>query len=120
MNLRERVEKLQEYIKTGRIIEAMNEFYDSNVSMQENAGPATVGLAANIEREKVFLSNVKEWKGYTVKALAVGDEVSMVENTIDFINTQGAPVHYEQVTVQRWKNGKVISERFYYDTGGAK
>jgi hypothetical protein len=27
------------------------------------------------------------------------------------------PVHLEQVAVAKWKNGKIVHERFYYDTG---
>jgi hypothetical protein len=26
-------------------------------------------------------------------------------------------VHLEQVSVAKWKNGKIVHERFYYDTG---
>jgi hypothetical protein len=36
--------------------------------MQENANPPAVGQAANVEREKQFMSGVKEWKGFTVTA----------------------------------------------------
>ncbi len=118
-NLRDRLQDLIRYIQEGRIIEAMNEFYDQNTSMQENANPPTSGLAANIEREKQFMSGVKEWKGFEVKALGVGDDVTFYESSIDFIATNGSPVHMEQVAVAKWKNGKIVHERFYYDTGGA-
>ena len=117
MNLSQRVNDLQSYIKTGRIIEAMNEFYAHDCAMQENANPACVGLATNIEREKQFLSQVKEWKGYAVKGLAVSGDTAFVESTIDFVNQQGQPVHMEQVSVQRWKDGKIAHERFYYNAG---
>jgi hypothetical protein len=117
MSIQARAEALQEYIKSGRILEAMTEFYAPDLAMQENAKPPTLGLAANIEREKQFLAQVKEWKGYTVKSIAFGTDVSIVENVIEFINTAGQDVRLEQVSVQRWNKGKVIHERFYYDTG---
>jgi ketosteroid isomerase-like protein len=114
-----RVNDMQTYIKTGRILDAMTEFYAPDCAMQENSNAATSGLAANIQREKEFLAQVKEWKGYDVKSIAVSPDGSTasVESTIDFINQQGQPVHYEQVSIQRWKNGKITHERFYYDTG---
>ena len=71
----------------------------------------------NLAREKQFLAQVKEWKGYTVKSLGVGDGVTMVESAMDFINQQNQPVHMEQVAVQQWKDGKIVHERFYYDSG---
>jgi hypothetical protein len=29
-------------------------------------------------------------------------------------------MHMEQVAVARWKHGKIVHERFYYDTGASK
>lgn len=117
MTVAQRIADLQTYIQSGRILEAMNEFYAEDVAMHENNHPPTVGRAANIEREKQFLAQVKEWKGYTVKAVATSGDVSFVECAMDFVNTQGQAVHAEQVAVQRWKNGRIVHERFYYDTG---
>jgi ketosteroid isomerase-like protein len=88
--------------------------------MQDNANPPTKGLAANIEREKQFLNGVKEWKGFEVTASAVGDNVTFYECSLDFVATSGQPVHMEQVVVTRWKDGKIIHERFYYDTGSTR
>ena len=115
-NLQQRLQDLFRYVREGRILDAMNEFYDKDTVMQENANPPTKGLAANIEREKQFLSMVKEWKGFDVPAMGVGDNVTFYENAVDFIATDGKPVHMEQVAVQKWRNGKIVHERFYYDS----
>jgi hypothetical protein len=114
-NLRQRLNDLLGYIQQGKIIEAMNEFYDKNIVMQENANPPTKGLDANIEREKQAMSGVKELKGFTVTASGVGDNVTFYESTSDFVTTGGESGHVEQVSVA--KNGKILHERFYYDTG---
>lgn len=116
-NLQQRLNDLFGYIRQGKILEAMTEFYDKDAKMQENANPPTVGQAANIEREKQFLSGVKEWKGFNVTASAVGDDVTFYECSLDFIATSGQAVHLEQVVVSRWKDGKIVHERFYYDSG---
>lgn len=120
----DRVHDLLDYIRTGRILEAMTEFYDENAVMEEPTYGRTAGLAANVEREKAFLAQVKEWKGFDATAVGVdeagnasGDGKALVENNLDFINTQGQPVHMEQVSVQTWRNGKIVHERFYYDRG---
>src|SRR5437660_12800312 len=116
-NLQQRLQDLLNHVRQGKIIEAMNEFYDKDTVMQDNANPPTKGLAANIEREKQFMSGVKEWKGFTVTASGVGDKVTFYESTSDFVTTSGVPVHIEQVSVAKWKNDKIVHERFYYDTG---
>ena len=115
--LQQRLNDLFGYIGQGKIIEAINEFYDKDVKMQENAHPPTEGLAANIEREKQFMSNVKEWKGFNVTASGVGDGVTFYECALDFIAVSGQPVHMEQVVLAKWKNGKIVHERYYCDTG---
>jgi ketosteroid isomerase-like protein len=119
-NLQQRLNDLFGFIRQGKIIDAMNEFYDKETVMQDNANPPTKGLAANIEREKQFLNGVKEWKGFEVTASAVGDNVTFYECSLDFVATSGQPVHMEQVVVTRWKDGKIIHERFYYDTGSKR
>ncbi len=120
VRLEDRLKELHRYIREGRILDALSEFYDEDVAMQENANPPTVGLDANVEREKQFLKTVKEWKSFEVKSFAVGDEVTFYEAVFDFIDTNGRPVHSEQVDVAKWRNGKIVHERFYYDAGGLK
>jgi ketosteroid isomerase-like protein len=116
-HLQQRLNDLFSYIRQGKIIEAITEFYDKDVKMQENANPPTIGRAENIEREKQFMNGVKEWKGFNVTASGVGDDVTLYECSLDFIATNGQPVHMEQVVVAKWKAGKIVHERFYYDTG---
>ena len=115
-NISERVEQLKDYINSGKILEAMNEFYHEDVVMQENSEAPTEGLAANIEREKQFLSIVKQWNWTKWHATAVNDaeNVSFVEYSFEFINTDDQTIVYEQAVVQRWRDGKIISERFYH------
>ena len=119
-DLRQRLNDLFSYIRQGKIVEAIEEFYDNNAAMQENGNPPTVGQAANVEREKQFMSGVKEWKGFNVTAFGLGDDVTFYEINIDFIATNVKPMHMEQVAVARWKHGKIVYERFYYDTGASK
>ena len=119
-DLRQRLNDLFRYIRQGKIVEAIEEFYDNSAAMQENSNPPTVGKVANVEREKQFMSGVKEWKGFNVTASAVGDNVTFYECNLDFIATSGQPVHMEQVVVAKWKNGRIVHERFYYDSGANK
>jgi ketosteroid isomerase-like protein len=120
VRLEDRLKDLHRYIREDRHIEALSEFYDRNVTMQENGNPPMIGLDANIERENQYFKNVKEWKGFEVKSFAVGDDVTFYEAVVDFIATNGQPVRHEQVAVAKWRNGKIVHERFYYDAGGPK
>ena len=117
VQMQQRLDDLLNHIRQGKIFEAYTEFYDTDAVMQENANPPTKGLAANIEREKQFLGGIKEWKGFKVTAKGVADNVTFYEAAADYVTTNGEPMHLEQVSVAKWRNGKIVNERFYYDTG---
>ncbi len=116
ITLRERVEQLKGYINDGRILEAMDEFYDQSLVMRENSEAPTEGLSANIEREKQFLDSVKEWKWTRWHATAINEDdgIAALEYSFQFVDTSGKTVTYEQATIQRWQGGRIVSERFYH------
>lgn len=116
MILKERVDQLNAYIAQGKVLEAMDEFYTEDIVMQENLNPPTAGRAANIEREKQFLAQVKEFKAYNVLGVGVGEDTSFIESEMEFINTSDQHVKQTQTTVQRWKGDRIWHERFYYDS----
>ncbi len=115
INLQGRLEDLFAYIREGRILDAINEFYAEDAAMQENDQPPTVGRKAKFEREKQFISTVKEWRRFDVTAKGVGDDVTFYETVMDWVATDGTPVHVEQVVVAKWRDGRIIHERYYYN-----
>jgi len=112
-----RIESLLDYIRGGRIMEAMNEFYADDVVMEEPAYGATVGLAANLAREQQFVDSVAEFKGFETPTVLIGEGSASYENVMDWTSTDGTEIHVEQVVVQDWKDGKIVRERFYYSMG---
>ena len=116
ITLQDRLEDLFSYIREGRILDAINEFYAKDAVMQENNLPPTVGREANLEREKQFLSTVKEWQRIDVTAKGVGEDVTFYETVMDWVTTDDTPVHVEQVVVAKWRNGKIIHERYYHNS----
>lgn len=115
INLQDRLEDLISYIREGRILEAINEFYAEDSVMQENNLLPTVGREANFEREKQFLNSVKEWQRFDVTAKGIGEDVTFYETTMDWVTTDDSPVHVEQVVVAKWKDGKITHERYYHN-----
>jgi len=117
-----RVRDLLSFVQQGRIIDAMYEFYAPDVRMQENNNPPTVGLEANVEREKQFVASVKQWKRFEVKSVAVDARqgVAFVQSELEFEGVDGKTYRSDQVAVQSWRDGKIVHEKFYYDSGAAK
>jgi hypothetical protein len=116
MTLKEKVEDLNNMVLSGQTMEAFEKYYHKEVSMQENNAPPTVGKDANREREIKSMGMIEAFHGAEVKGVAVGDDLSMVEWEMD-VTYKGAPrAKMAQVAVQRWADGQIINERFYYSS----
>ncbi|MEM1353312.1 MAG: SnoaL-like domain-containing protein [Planctomycetota bacterium] len=111
-----RIHELLDYIRQGRIMDAMREFYAENVVMTEPAYGDTVGLEANLEREQKFVDSVKAFTSFETPAIAVGDGVAIYENAMSWTTVDDQDIAVEQVVVQKWRDGKIVHERFYYAT----
>jgi dGTP triphosphohydrolase len=105
---------LNHLVLNGKALEAFEKYYHEEVAMQENEQMPTVSKAANREREKEFYSNVTEFRSAEVKSLAVGDDISYVTWHYDYTHKDWGVRNYTQVSVQRWKDGKIIHEQFIY------
>ena len=116
-DLMKRLQELCQYIRDGKIIEAMHEFYGEDVVMQENLEEPCVGLEANINREEGWLKTIKEFRGYEVLGLGAGGNTTFQECTFDYVKQDGTIVHTAQIARAIWKEKKIIAERFYWDSG---
>lgn len=106
--------ELNQLILAGKVFEALERFYDKDVVMQENHDEPCRGLAQNIEREKQFFTMVEAFHGSKVLAQGVGDDVTFGEWEND-VTFKGAPrATSNQVSVRKWKNGKIVHERFHH------
>ena len=65
------------------------------------------------------MDSVKEFKNFEAPQVAVGENVSTYQNVMDWVDVNDQEIHVEQVSVATWKDGKIVHERFYYDTGNA-
>jgi len=106
--------KLNDAILAGKAMEAFEELYDENVVMQENAEPEFRGKAVNRKREQDFFATVEAWHGGKVLSSAVHGDVSFSEWEMDVSLKGVGRITMSQVAVRRWKNGKIVHERFYH------
>lgn len=114
MSLKEKVDDLNNMILSGQNMEAFEKYYHDDVVMQENNTEPTRGKSANREREKQAMSIVEEFHGAELKSVLVGDDISMSEWFFDMTYQGGHRSKLQQVAVQKWKDGKIIHEQFYY------
>ncbi len=110
--------ELNKMILDGKGMDAFEKFYADEVSMTEPTGdPPRVGKEACRKSEQDFYSNIEEFHGAKLLSNSVGDGVTFSEWIYDF-KLKGQPrIQIQEVARRRWKNGKVVDERFYYHRG---
>lgn len=109
--------QLNQQVLQGDILGAFDRFYADDLVMQENSEPPFVGKAENRKREEAFLASVEQFHGAKVLSSAVTGDVSFSEWELDVTFKGGPRTLLSQVAVRRWKNGKIVNERFYYSKG---
>ena len=107
--------KLATLVEQGRILEAFDAFYADDVTMSENENPPTVGKAANRAREETYLGRVAQMHEHHAAAILTGGDQVAIHWLLDFTNTDGVRLRFDQIALQTWRNGEIIAEKFYYD-----
>ena len=112
--LLEKIDDLNDLVLQGKALEAFEKYYHDEVIMQENESSPTIGKEANRQREKEFFSSITEFRTAQPLKITVGEGVSMVQWHYDYTHRDWGVRNYSQVSVQEWKDGKIIKEQFFY------
>jgi hypothetical protein len=108
------VEELNSLITSFRFEEALDKFYDQDVVSVENENPATVGLDAyKISAEK-YLGSISNNSARLLNVI-ISDDMSATEWHYKFDHKEWGKWDAVQLSVQRWKNGKIVHERHHYN-----
>ncbi len=113
-----------EFLKQGKFVEGIEEFYAEDAAAQENTNAPTVGRATMVNNEREFLTKVTAYHGIEVLATAIDDQgggngVVLYEAVMQWDQRDKGHVSVNQVVVERWKDGKIAHIRFYgnFDPG---
>ncbi|MEP1032514.1 SnoaL-like domain-containing protein [Ekhidna sp.] len=110
----QKINDLNDLVMQGEVMKAFETYYHNDVIMQENDLNPTQGKDANRKREEEFLNNIIEFRAAKPLKVTVGESISMVEWHYDYTHKEWGDRNYTQISVQEWKNGQIISEKFYY------
>ena len=116
MSVRDDVNALNGMILQGQILDAFDQYYADDVVMQENNEEPRVGKATNRTYEEAFVNGLTAFNGAEVQALAVNEDdgTAMIQWWMDFSHKDYGDISRTQVSVQQWKNGQIVHERFFY------
>lgn len=114
-DLKTLVGELNHMILDGKILDAFEKFYADDIVMQDNNYPQRVGKDENRSYEEAFVAGLTEFRGAEVKNVLISDGISVVEWWFDYTHKDYGVRNYIQVCVQRWKDDKIVEEKFYYN-----
>ena len=116
-SIKDSVNEMNNMILNGQILEAFDKFYADDVVMQDNETPVREGKPACRQFEEEFVGNLTAFRGAAVRNVMVSEDagVAAVEWDFDYTHKEWGDRKYTQVSVQRWKDGQIVSEKFVYN-----
>jgi len=115
MTLREKALDIYNLVGQGQLLDAFDKYYADNVVMTEPRGTRE-GKVLCREYEVQFLNSIKEFHGMEIKAITSDEEacITMHQTSMDVTFQDGNRMEMEQIGVQKWENGLIVHEQFYY------
>ena len=115
MKIEASVRHLHELITSGQTLLSMETYYAEDVEMQENEETPRAGKAACMSHEQENLKKVKHFSA-TLLHSAIDSEQGIAFSEWEFaiVTLSGKTTAFREVSVQQWRDGKVVREKFYY------
>ncbi|MDB5768666.1 nuclear transport factor 2 family protein [Collimonas sp. H4R21] len=120
MPSREHVESFIALVVQGKYVEAIQEFYTEDASMQENLEPPRTGLQALVAGEEKALAAFKEIRTVAAKSFLVDGDRVAINWLFEMVAHDGRSFQLDEIAYQLWRGDKISEERFYYDPGQRK
>jgi hypothetical protein len=102
-------------VEANQHIEALEEFYTTNSSMQENQLSPRVGRAAHIANEQRVLPKAKSISSECVRPVFVDGDRVVIRWIFTFNWLDGSTTRMEEIAYQLWDEERVAEETFFYD-----
>jgi len=95
--------------------EAHNKFYHPDLVKHENENAPTIGLDNHRKEMKQFLAAISNASAELLYVI-VSDDISVAEWHYQFDHKEWGKRDFKEVSIQRWRDGKIIHERHLYKT----
>ena len=111
----ETLERFIARVEQNAHVEAVEEFYTVDASMQENQSTPRVGRAAHVENERRVLAKARSLTSKCVRPVFVNGDRVVIRWIFHFEWQDGTQTHMEELAYQRWEGEHIAEETFFYD-----
>lgn len=111
----ETLERFIARVEQNAHVEALEEFYTPESTMQENQAAPRVGRDAHVANERRVLGRVKSVTSQCVRPVFVNGDKVVIRWIFEFEGLDGTTIRMEELAYQRWEGERVAQETFFYD-----
>ncbi len=115
MPARETIERFIALVEQNAHVEAVEEFYTANASMQENQSAPRVGRDSLVANERRVMSKARTLTSRCVRPVFVNGDHVVIRWIFRFDWLDGTQTRMEELAYQRWEGERIAEEVFFYD-----
>jgi ketosteroid isomerase-like protein len=111
----ETLERFIAQVEANAHVEACQDFYDVDSTMQENQSPPRVGRDAHVAAERKVMARVKSLRSQCVRPVFMNGDRVVIRWIFEFEWLDGSVTRMDELSYQRWDGERIAEETFYYD-----
>ena len=113
-NIKEQVQKMDEMVSQGNIVNAVKEFYADNATTSDYGNVTTSNKAQMIEKMEGFLGAIAQVNHINLQSSLQEGNLSASEFDIDLDMKDGSKIKWHEIIKREWNTeGKVIHEAYF-------
>lgn len=109
------LEKFIACVEHNKHVEAIEEFYAENASMQENNEPPRFGRDVLVTHERQAMVRFTPRESVCVRPVFHLDDIVVIRWIFKLEAPNGSIVRFEEISYQRWEDEHIAQEQFFYD-----
>jgi len=102
-------------VEQGEYVEAIEQFYAPDASMQENSQPPRRGRDTLVADERAVIAACRAMRTLPVESFLVDGDFVVIHWVFEFTRLSGKTMRIDELAHQRWEGEKIVEERFFYD-----
>jgi hypothetical protein len=111
----ETLERFIARVESNAHVEACEEFYTVDSSMQENQAPPRIGRDAHVTNEKKVVARAKSIYSKCVRPVFLNGDHVVIRWVFRFEWLDGTFTYMDELAYQRWDGEQIAEETFFYD-----
>jgi hypothetical protein len=111
----ETLERFIARVEENAHVEAIEEFYTADASMQENQAPPRLGRDVLVANERKVLAKAQSLTSKCVRPVFVNGNRVVIRWMFGFEWLDGSHTQMEELAYQRWDGERIAEEIFFYD-----